>query len=520
MMSFLKGFGLGLVLFLWMPEVRALEMDWSGQFYGGLNLWWNNHARGGAAGEMSYFPDQNQTLLFFGQGFLRLKPRLVVSDSIYVKSEFWIGHPTDGFYGNSVPYSSAFRQFFSTQSRGYLISAQRAYAEVLTPLGTLQMGRLPAHWGLGVLWNSGDQLFDRPGTTFDGVRFFSKFGPLEVVPSLFFHSIGNGLGIQGGVDENSGRWLTAESGRDRYSLATILGLSLKYVNEEEDTELGLQISYASSAGASSQTRSTLETPLHNGPQTYAYEVMTYDIAVKKKIEKWTFNLELPFQSGKLHDVPLSTLGIATEIKYKPFTLADFFVKGGYAKGQSKVPSDNASHPASFDAFYFHPNYRVASLMLNTGFQAFNAPQTDNSARLAPSQTRSPFDLGLHNTYYVALGSSIYLHEQWTLTPFLATAFADQVVQAQQFFYHYPNFRFSAARAGHGQERWMGVELDVHADFKWDEHGLLRFETAAWLPGAYFRNASLPGDGDKNQLMSTLGSLQPIIAVGLKVGVQF
>ena len=60
------------------------------------------------------------------------------------------------------------------------IEVQRAWAEYLTPVGQVRFGRMPLHWGLGMLVNSGDRLDDDYQTNTDRIMFVSGIKSLDL----------------------------------------------------------------------------------------------------------------------------------------------------------------------------------------------------------------------------------------------------------------------------------------------------------------------------------------------------
>src|SRR5690606_7675673 len=108
--------------------------------------------------------------------FLRLRPSVIVNDNVTIKSEWWVGDPIFGIFGGSVPGLTSQRQFYSNQSAGSFVSAQRVWAELTTDVGTVQVGRAPLQWGLGLVWNAGDGIGDRYQSTGDLIRLVSRFG--------------------------------------------------------------------------------------------------------------------------------------------------------------------------------------------------------------------------------------------------------------------------------------------------------------------------------------------------------
>ena len=104
---------------------------------------------------------------------LRLEPTLNLSEKVALKTQIDVldnvvlGSTPDGvFYdGTSAPDNIPASAFSGGQAppeagRNYVydsIRAKRAWAEVMTPLGLLEFGRMPSHWGLGILANSGSE---------------------------------------------------------------------------------------------------------------------------------------------------------------------------------------------------------------------------------------------------------------------------------------------------------------------------------------------------------------------------
>src|SRR5947199_26293 len=118
---------------------NAVELDWSGEFRSEAH-WLTNYSMDTTPTGLTrdatrdlkggyYIPGGGQNIASFQDLFLRLKPKLVVNDNIYIKSEFWLGDPVYGLFGSASPYAIDQRQFYSSQSRGSVISAQRFWGE-------------------------------------------------------------------------------------------------------------------------------------------------------------------------------------------------------------------------------------------------------------------------------------------------------------------------------------------------------------------------------------------------------
>lgn len=60
------------------------------------------------------------------------------------------------------------------------IHVKRAWAEYATPVGELRFGRMPNHWGLGILNNAGDGYDDNYQSTIDRIQFTTGIKPLDL----------------------------------------------------------------------------------------------------------------------------------------------------------------------------------------------------------------------------------------------------------------------------------------------------------------------------------------------------
>ncbi len=70
------------------------------------------------------------------------------------------------------------------------IRVRHAYAHILTPVGVIRAGRMPSHWGLGLLANKGMGLNNDYGDTVDRVMFITKLFNHLIIPGFDFLSSG------------------------------------------------------------------------------------------------------------------------------------------------------------------------------------------------------------------------------------------------------------------------------------------------------------------------------------------
>jgi uncharacterized protein (TIGR04551 family) len=138
---------------------------------------------------------------------LRFNPEIHVSDNLRIMTQIDV---LDNLVLGSTP-SGYTNQPSSTSSSGYAVSARsgynplsffdttqevpsagingykdsvrvkRAWAEYSTPVGQLRFGRMPDHFGLGMIHNSGDGYDHDYQTTIDRLMFITDIRPLDLM---------------------------------------------------------------------------------------------------------------------------------------------------------------------------------------------------------------------------------------------------------------------------------------------------------------------------------------------------
>ncbi|HTL12422.1 MAG TPA: hypothetical protein VL588_08030 [Bdellovibrionota bacterium] len=482
-------------------SAQALELNWSGQFRAGTN-WIYNYALDQANrtvdatrfGKGYYIPGGGSQNAFFQEAFLRLRPSVVVNDNIYLKSEWWVGDPVFGFFGNGAPFTSDLRQFYSTGSRGSVISAQRFWAEILTDIGTLQVGRAPLHYGLGLVWNAGNGIWDRYMSTGDVVRLVAKFGAFSIVPSAVKYTTGDNIG---GACTDGG--ICAQTGGD----ASVVDYSimLKYENLDQDVEMG--VNFIRRLGASNQ--STYFSALLGAPSVQGMLYNTYDLYGRKKLGPVQLGVEVPIVSGSVGPAKYSTFALAMEAQAHIWGGLDANVKLGHAPGQEDIVG---ATPDTFKAYFFNPGYKIGMIMFNYQLANFHGPNTTNTA--AATALASPYDNPVVNANYLSAGLGYSLakwnfHTQWTFANALETA------SAGSNYYNTWRRKFEASNGD--QAQGLGWEMDWGATFHWDESFQFGADVGWFFPGDFYKFSNVVGDANSNAASTVFGAQ-------LKVGVNF
>jgi hypothetical protein len=486
-----------------------MELDWSGQFRAEYNYIHDYGADNTAAansydpnrGTKSgyYIPSGGNADATFQTLFLKLKPKLVVNDNIYIKSELWLGDPVYGIFGNGVPGTADQRQYYSHQNGGSFVRAQRFWGEFLSDIGTVQVGRAPLHWGLGLVWHNGDGLWDRYESTGDTIRLVSKFGAFSVSPSFVLYSAGNNVG--GAIPVVTADPVNGDGGVREYSIA------FKYENLDDEMEGGVNF-IKRLAGAAQDPVYGYQDPLGGTAASFNYNI--WDIYAKKRLGRFTFAAEVPITTGTLGTsagpgMDYSTFAAAAEVGLKLNDTWEFLLKGGHAPGQ---PNWTGAAPTDYKEFTFNPAYRLGLIMFNYQLANFRGPNTTNNPD-SGSLLKSPYDAPIVNANYL-LFNPIFHTDKWTFGAKFIYAQADVTAVANEKFKNSRD-RVSATAATDQTSSSLGFETDLSATFQWDEYFQFRFDTGMWLPGGFYKFAN----------SATAENLTtPVYAISAGVGVSF
>ncbi len=130
---------------------------------------------------------------------LRLNPEFHVSDNLRVLSQI---DAIDNLVLGSTPEAGtpyAPSAFFSRSQQAGVANialVKRAWAEYVTPVGQLRFGRMPDHWGLGMLHNGGDGLDHDYQTTIDRIQFITGLRALDLYFGGSWDFVGSGPATQ------------------------------------------------------------------------------------------------------------------------------------------------------------------------------------------------------------------------------------------------------------------------------------------------------------------------------------
>jgi hypothetical protein len=488
--------GCALALLISPLNASALTLDWSGYFRADHNFV-NNYQMGspalsGSGDTGEFIPGQGKRSTTFSSVFMKLKPRALVNDNVIVRSEWNVGDPVYGFFGRGVPREDR-NNPFSSQKDGMSLSVARLWLDVHTDFGTLQVGRAPFHWGLGVIFNSGDRPFDRYQSTSDTIRLVSKFGYLSLMPIYAKNAMGRNLaGARNPLTD------TILQGSDD---VTDYGLGLRYENPEEDLEGGA-LFYKRNANATQTdyyfpAGSTTYTSGANG-----MNLKLINIYAKKSWKRFELGAELPIYSGEIGDVN----GVGQRNTYKATAIAlegalkfdswKHSIKAGSVPGQSPTTVGALNHGTAFGAMQFHRAYKLGQILFNYNLGNFGGvnpdlipttPAAGAAAGIYPPAA-SPYDASITNAKYLML-SSEKRWEQWGLNFGVVWAKANQTAKAGKDAFNHRTRTYFTSVADQGSN--MGIEADIGTRYNWDDNISFGADVGLLFPGDYFKYINNP-----------------------------
>lgn len=452
----------------------ALELDWSGQFRVDLNFvhYVPDGTSAGATNNPAlsgyYIGGGGAQDTFFQGLFARLRPKIIVNDNTYIKSEFWLGDPVFGLFGGAAPESWDRRWYYSTQSGGVPISAQRLWAEFQSDFGTFYVGRMPLHWGLGATWNQGEGLWDRYMSTGDALRWVGKIGSFSLSPTLVTYSIGNSIGSVFGTVAD-------------------ISVALKYENADQELEAGINL-MKRFAGNSQDALFG-----YWGPQGTVGSInyLLWDLYARKDVGMFHFAVEAPIVGGSLGSgLGYNSFAVLSEIGFKPNETWQTKLQAGFVPGQGNQSSASMSN---YTAFYVNPSYKLGLLLFNYRFDQFFLNQTANNpgnnanpAFGSNNYLGSPYDAPISNAIYVAATQNFQPWDKWGFSGTVVYAHAPITAQTGSFFFNSWDRRIDPSGAAiKNQGGMIGLEFDLGVQYQWDEFFQFRIDGGLLLPGSYF-----------------------------------
>jgi uncharacterized protein (TIGR04551 family) len=331
--------------------------------------------------------------LQFANMRLRLAPQLNISDDVRVKMMFDMfdnmvaGSTPVSYYGtyDETPSSGATEAFSSTDvppdgsGLGDSVVVRRAWGEVRNrSLGELRFGRMPNHWGLGIMNNAGNELDDDFSSEIDKLMLITKLVGIYFTASYDFM-------FEGFLKPNDSTGLVSEVNQlddvDQFTFT----VSRRLDAEKQRTLLergGVALNGGVYFSYREQDYYTLDptpddfTDGNEELRKLGADMFTWDVYGELRWEGLRLGYEASFTHGDIDklvtDNPDDTLdilqfGTAFEFEYR---LLDeklgLYFDTGFASGDASVEGlssydnyiDQQSNNNTVSTFRFHPAYRI------------------------------------------------------------------------------------------------------------------------------------------------------------------
>lgn len=482
----------GLFIFFFSISAHALPIDWHGVFGVDSTLidTFRKIENPNSVNPVSSNTGSQEVDLAAGQHanasfqtyLVRLEPVIIVNDSATIKGEISTGYGRGGRLGENsgnILANGAANSFYyynnndSTSSKNNL-NFNQLYMELYSDTATYQIGRHSYHWGLGALYNSGQDVWNRHLYIRDGLTLNFKIGNFELAPFVAKLGTSDSLTRATKVREH--------------------GLSFLYDNSDRELKFGIMYVEKSNNSFNATTQSSAGGSTLNLGKT---DVEITDIYFNKKYGKFDFSLEVPLISGELGNV-YSTASVA-KYKAKAFlfdTTYKFNDSLTFGLNLGHVSGD-AGGTSSFDAMFLNPNYQIANLMFRYNFMAV--------ANASGANAQNIFDGSITNTKFLKL-SAEYASEKSLWSGAFIYATANEVASTgKQAYNHLANRTFTSNA---NQDSSYGFEIDLDYTYLWSNEVNFGFSTGYHFVGDYyaFNNQSNPNSTSNSYLVQFKSSI--------------
>jgi hypothetical protein len=464
----------GLVSALSINSAVALPIDWSGVFGADTHMLSNTCRTGDDIGPAekplpSDTPPGTRTGTqamrngdcdaTFQTYTFRLNPNIIINDGVTLKGELSTGHIRGNFAGsdanNNQDESANNSYFFTTPAQRSDLNINQMYMEMYADTALIKIGRMSRHFGMGMIFDNGNDPWDRFLTMYDGIEAEMKIGNFSVIPH--YAKISNYNDGATGAREASGALDVRE-----------LGLIAKYDNKNRDVVASVLY-----AKRSSERRNALYNAASAADDSFdrgRTEVTVIEPYVAKRWSKLRVSAEASLQSGDYGNVyspgessKLSAHAYVAEAKYDLNPKWDI----GFLAGQV---SGDKGDTGKFEAAYLHPNFQVADLMFRYNYAAIN------------EGGRSIFDSSIANARFFKFYGN-YKTDKWTWKGAVIMANALETAGAgKQAYHHEENYRFNSTQK---QDDAYGYEVDLGFDYLWNPNVTISGYYGYWVVGDYY-----------------------------------
>ncbi len=392
----------------------------------------------------------------------KLNPQIIVNDGVTLKGEFSSGYIRGGFAGDEATNGqdgTGGSYFFASPAQRSGLNVNQMYMELYADTALIRIGRMSRNYGMGIVFDGGNDPWDRFFTMYDGIDAEMKIGNFSVTP--YYAKIST-------YDDNN----AARPDGARPSGAMDVretGIAAKYDNKARDLIVSVLYGKRFSEAKSSLYNTTAggaNSPTDLGKT----EVTVIEPFISKKWNKFKVAVEASLQSGDYGQVytagqnsRISANAYIAEFKY------DLNPKWDIGANVGQVDGDNGGSN-KFEALYLHPNYHVADLMFRYNYPAFN------------QGGKSIFDSSITNAKFFKIHGN-YKTDKWTWKGALIMANAMKTAKANsQAYHHEENYAFASTEE---QKDDYGYEVDFGFDYRWNPNVTISGYYGYWVVGDYY-----------------------------------
>jgi len=463
----LKKLGAAIIL-LGSVNSFALPIDWSGNIGFDQNIIRDGRGTTGdctVVGNGSECITNNNQNVRYQSLLLKLKPSIIVNDSVTVKGEVTTGTFRGAYLGQEGTGDSS---YYAQSNSGSSLNFTQLYAEMYADTALFRVGKYARSFGLGAVINNGANAWDRFFSSYEGVEAEFKLGNFKLIPAL--------SKFDSDLDQPNGNKDANEQ-------------SVVAMYDDSNKNLKIGIFYGVREVESNSNLYTTDIS--------SQETTLIDIFFEKSWGDFKLGIEVPLISGeagtaftdRTNDQDFNASAYIVETSYQLNPRWKIGLNFGSVTGSD---NDDDSH----EAMYLHPNYQVAELMFRYNREGF---QTDG---------QNPLRSSIVNTNYAKLFAH-YENDAWGWRLDFIMANALETAGATDDFYDHNNNSYHIANTD--QKDDLGMEFDAAFDYKWSPAVIITGYAAYYQVGEFYEftnNAS-----EEIEAAS-------VIATGLKVNIGF
>ncbi len=257
-----------------------------------------------------------------------LEPKLIIDDHFTLNSQWSLLTspgltPSGSSYGPMGAGQGGYI-FGDTNTAGLYLN--RVWLEWTSDFGVVRVGRMPISWGYGLIWDSGNEIWDDFQTTYDRLEYQLHFGHLI-----------------GAIAYSKPRKLSTLGNTNDQDFYTVY---IRYDNPEQDVEAGVLFQREIRSSSQNNDLKTVANPLYMPPVSgytmpplsqnapYALANNVVDIYFKKTMDYFTFGAEIGWLQGTATDfASMNAFGGMLNVTYenhKVKAFLDFLYASGDA----------------------------------------------------------------------------------------------------------------------------------------------------------------------------------------------